>query len=43
MAAVKSFSSKKQSSNTAQCIITELERNIVSNFSKYYDLLKPNN
>ena len=33
---------KKQSSNTAQWIITGLERNIVSNLSKYYDLLEPN-
>ena len=33
---------KKQSSNTAQWIITELERNIVSNLSKDYDLLEPN-
>ena len=32
----------KKSSNTAQWIITGLERNIASNLSKYYDLLKPN-
>ena len=40
--AVKWFSSKNQSTNTAQWIITGLERNIVSNMSKYYDLLEPN-
>ena len=41
MEAVKWFNSKKQSSNTAQWIITGLERNIVSNLSKYYDLFEP--
>ena len=28
--------------NTAQWIITGLEQNIISNPSKYYDLLEPN-
>ena len=33
---------KKQSSNTAQRVITGLEQNNVSNLSKYYDLLESN-
>jgi len=32
----------KRSINTTQWIITGLERNIVSNLSKYYDLLELN-
>ena len=42
MEAVERFIFKKQNSNTAQWIVTGLERNIVSNLSKYYDLLEPN-